>query len=190
MTSDSFSALLDRNRSFAEQFEAGDLTIRPRMSTIILTCVDARVDPAHLFGLGLGDAIVIRNAGGRITRAVMGDLGILSVLAANMPGPSAMQPELVVIHHTDCGLSRLANPAIQEQVAERLGLGHVAWVPLLLFLWTRLGSAPADEPLGLWIRGVIALNAISLVIDASDVIRWLAGERGETVEIASARPAR
>ncbi len=71
-----------------------------------------------------------------------------------------------------------------------LGLGHVVWVPLLLFLWTRLGSAPADEPFGLWIRGVIALNAISLVIDASDVIRWLAGERGETVEIATARPAR
>ena len=122
MTSDSFSALLDRNRSFAEQFEAGDLTIRPRMSTIILTCVDARVDPAHLFGLGLGDAVVIRNAGGRFTRAVMRDLGILSVLAANMPGPGAMQPELVVIHHTDCGMSRLANPAIQEQVATRLGL--------------------------------------------------------------------
>ncbi len=122
MTTDSFTALLDRNRSFAEQFEAGDLTIRPRLSTIILTCVDARVDPAHLFGLGLGDAVVIRNAGGRITRAVMEELSILSVLAANMPGPGAMQPELVVIHHTDCGMCRLANPAIQEQVATRLGL--------------------------------------------------------------------
>ena len=80
------TTLMDRNRGFAEQFEMGDLTIRPRMSTIILTCVDARVDPAHLFGLGLGDAVVIRNAGGRITRAVMGDLGILGVLAANMAG--------------------------------------------------------------------------------------------------------
>ena len=68
-----------------------------------------------------------------------------------------------------------------------LGLGHVAWVPLLFFLWTRLESAPSDEPFGLWIRGVIALNAISLVIDASDVIRWMAGERGETVEITSDR---
>ena len=122
MTTDSFTALVDRNRRFAEQFEAGDLTIRPRMSTIILTCVDARLDPAHLFGLGLGDAVVIRNTGGRITRAVMGDLGILGVLAVNMPGVGAMQPELVVIHHTDCGMSRLANPAIQQQVAERLGL--------------------------------------------------------------------
>ncbi len=121
MTSDSFTTLIDRNRSFAEQFEAGDLTIRPRMSTIILTCLDARVDPAHLFGLGLGDAVVIRNAGGRITPAVMRDFAILGVLGANMPG-GAMQPELVVIHHTDCGMSRLANPAIQQQVAERLGL--------------------------------------------------------------------
>ena len=118
------TTLLDRNRSFAEQFAAGDLKILPRMSTILLTCVDARVDPAHLFGLGLGDAVVIRNAGGRITPAVMGDLGILGVLAAaaNQPGTSPMQPELVVIHHTDCGMSRLANPAIQGQVAKRLGL--------------------------------------------------------------------
>ncbi|MCZ6891240.1 MAG: carbonic anhydrase, partial [Chloroflexi bacterium] len=116
------TALLEYNQSFAEQFEAGELTIRPRMSTIILTCVDARVDPAHLFGLGLGDAVVIRNAGGRITPAVMRELGILGVLSANMPGGGAMQPELVVIHHTDCGMSRLANPAIQEQVAKRLGL--------------------------------------------------------------------
>ncbi len=117
------TTLLDRNRSFAEQFAAGDLKILPRMSTILLTCLDPRVDPAHLFGLGLGDAVVIRNAGGRITPAVMGDLGILGVLAAaaNQPGISPMQPDLVVIHHTDCGMSRLANPSIQEQVAKRLG---------------------------------------------------------------------
>ncbi len=123
MTSDSFTMLLDRNRSFSEQFKAGNLPIRPRMSTIILTCVDSRVDPAHIFGLGLGDAIVMRNAGGRITPEVMRDLAILGVLAANMPRPSAMQPELIVMHHTDCGMCRLANAAIQRQVAERLGVG-------------------------------------------------------------------
>ena len=116
------AALLDRNRSFAEQFEAGDLAIRPRMSTIILTCLDARVDPAHLFALGLGDALVMRNAGGWITPAMLRDLGILGVLGANLPGAPAQQLELVVLHHTDCGMSRLANPAIRQQVAERLGL--------------------------------------------------------------------
>ena len=72
----------------------------------------------------LGDAVVIRNAGGRITPAVIRDLGILGVLAvaANQQGTSPIQPELVVIHHTDCGMSRLANPAIQGQVSKRLGL--------------------------------------------------------------------
>ncbi len=122
MNSDSFTTLLDRNLCFAEQFEAGDLPIRPRMSTILLTCVDSRVDPAHLFGFELGDAVVMRNAGGRITPAVLEDLAILGVLVANMPGSSTMQQELVIVHHTDCGMSRLANAALQQQVAERLGL--------------------------------------------------------------------
>ncbi len=116
------TALLDRNRSFAERFESGDLTIRPNLATLLLTCVDARVDPALLFGLGLGDAVVLRNAGGRVTPAVIKDLAILGVLGANMPGPGPLQPELVVIHHNDCGMSRLANPAIQEQVAKRLSV--------------------------------------------------------------------
>jgi carbonic anhydrase len=65
---------------------------------------------------------VIRNAGGRITAAAMRDLAVLSVLGANMPGNGAMQPELVVMHHTDCGMARLASPPIQQQVAKRLGL--------------------------------------------------------------------
>ena len=116
------TTLLDRNRSFAEQFDGGDLKIRPRLSTILLTCVDFRVDPAHLFRLGLGDALVIRNGGGRITPGVMVDLAVLGVLAANLPGNGTVQVELVVIHHTDCGMGRLANPPIQQQVAKRLGL--------------------------------------------------------------------
>ncbi len=66
-----------------------------------------------------------------------------------------------------------------------LGLGHIAWIPLLIFLSMQLGSAPATDLFGLWIRAVIVIDAISLVIDASDVVRWLTGERGETVELAS-----
>ena len=114
--------LLERNRSITDAFTDGDLLIRPRLSTIVLTCVDSRVDLAHIFDLGLGDAVVIRNAGGRVTPAVMGDLAVLGVLAANMPGASPMQPELVVMHHTDCGMGRLADPTVQQQVAKRLGL--------------------------------------------------------------------
>ena len=116
------STLLNRNRVFSEHFQAGDLPMRPKMATILLTCVDSRVDPAHLLGLELGDAVVIRNDGGRITPAVMKDLAILGVLGANMPGAVPMQPEIVVIHHTDCGMSRMVVPAIQRQVAEKLGI--------------------------------------------------------------------
>ena len=63
-----------------------------------------------------------------------------------------------------------------------LGLGHVLWVPLIWFLWTRLGDIPAGGFYGIWIRAVMALNAASLAIDVVDVIRYVAGDRAETVE--------
>ena len=62
-----------------------------------------------------------------------------------------------------------------------LGLGHVFWIPLLWFLWTRLDETPSDTFFGLWLRVLITLNALSLVIDTADVIRYIAGEREETV---------
>ena len=62
-----------------------------------------------------------------------------------------------------------------------LGLGHLPWVPLVWFLGTRLGEIPPDDFYGIWIRALIALNTTSLVIDAVDVIRYLAGDRRETV---------
>lgn len=117
-----FLTLMDRNRTFAEEFRSGDLAIRPRLSTFILTCLDARVDPAHVFRLGLGDAIVMRNGGGWVTPAVLRDLAILGALNANLPGGAFSQPQLVVIHHTDCGMGRLANPPMQEQLANMLGI--------------------------------------------------------------------
>ena len=64
-----------------------------------------------------------------------------------------------------------------------LGLGHIAWVPLLYFLWTRLHVVPADDGFGIWMRVLMTLNAFSLVIDAVDVIRYIAGDRAKTVEV-------
>ncbi len=63
-----------------------------------------------------------------------------------------------------------------------LGLGHILWVPLLAWLWTRLGEIPADDVFGIWVRALVVLNAISLVIDAVDVARYVAGDRAEVVE--------
>jgi hypothetical protein len=62
-----------------------------------------------------------------------------------------------------------------------LGLGHILWIPLVGWLAFRLGQIPADDAFGLWVRGVILVNAVSLVIDTADVIRFAAGDRKELV---------
>ncbi len=62
-----------------------------------------------------------------------------------------------------------------------LGLGHILWIPLLLFLWTRLDQIPADDFFGVWVRVLMALNAMSLALDAADVFRYISGDRQETV---------
>ncbi len=66
-----------------------------------------------------------------------------------------------------------------------LGLGHIPWIPLLYFLWARIDQIPADDFFGLWIRGLMMLNAVSLFIDIVDVGRYIAGERTETVDNVS-----
>ncbi len=63
-----------------------------------------------------------------------------------------------------------------------VGLGHYPWFPLLFFLWTRLDHIPADDFFGIWIRVLMVANALSLVIDTEEAVRWVAGDREETVQ--------
>jgi len=63
-----------------------------------------------------------------------------------------------------------------------LGLGHFVWFPLLAWLATRIGQIPADGAYGVWLRVLMVINATSLVIDVVDVVRYVAGDRQETVE--------
>jgi len=114
--------LIERNRRFAETFAHGQLSMRPSRSTFIVTCLDARIDPGRIFGLEVGDAVVIRNAGGRVTADVLRDLTVLGFLASTVPGTSPLVPEVVVVHHTDCGMARLADPQTQRALAERLAV--------------------------------------------------------------------
>ncbi len=62
-----------------------------------------------------------------------------------------------------------------------LGLGHAPWFVLIPYLLTQLGEIPADDFFGLWIRGVIVVNGISLLFDVVDVIRYARGERAPMV---------
>jgi len=58
-----------------------------------------------------------------------------------------------------------------------LGLMHTPWIPLEIYLIWQLNMYPASQPMGLWIRGLIILNGISLIIDLLDVVRYILGER-------------
>ena len=113
------TTLVERHQTFVESFDSGDLAIPPALSTVILTCVDARVDPAHVFGLDLGDALVLRNPGAKVTSSVLQDLAVLGALAAGWPGDREL--ELVIVAHTGCGMAKLAEPAVQQRLADRLG---------------------------------------------------------------------
>ena len=113
--------LTDRNRGFAATYE-GDTGIVPKFSTIVLTCLDARVDPAHFLGLKPGEALVMRNAGGRVTRDVELDIGILWTLGAKLMGDKFNGMELAIVQHADCGLERLAIPELQVGLSQRLGV--------------------------------------------------------------------
>ena len=62
-----------------------------------------------------------------------------------------------------------------------LGLGHIVWIPMLVFLFPALGEFSATDAVGLWIRVLFVINGISLVIDAVDVTRFIAGERAKTI---------
>lgn len=118
----SVQTLLDRNRAFADDFSARDLPIMPKLGTVVLTCVDSRVDPAHFVGLELGDAVVIRNAGARVTPEVVQELGMLSFLAQRLTGADRVPMELVIIQHTDCGAERFADPQVQMALQKKLGI--------------------------------------------------------------------
>ncbi len=62
-----------------------------------------------------------------------------------------------------------------------MGAAHVLWIPLLVYLWARMGAYPAVEPFGAWMRLVMLLNAASLVFDVVDLTRYVRGERDELV---------
>ena len=91
-----------RNQEFAAHQFTADLTPLGTLKTMIISCVDARVDPAHILGLEPGDAMVIRSIGGRVTPATLQTISMLLSIGAN-PGKMT----LIVLHHTQCGITRM-----------------------------------------------------------------------------------
>jgi carbonic anhydrase len=108
--------MLARNKQFAAK-ETSDGMLPPSLpealpmvKALIITCADMRVDPAHVLGVELGEAVVIRNIGGRITPGLIeqiGMLGRIGQVAGEAPGGGG-EFHLVILQHTDCGITRLA----------------------------------------------------------------------------------
>lgn len=120
--------LLERNERFARTYTPAPLAL-PTAQVVIVTCLDHRVDPAIILGLRLGDAPVIRNAGGRVTQAVIDDIAYLGYLAEQLSGGQLADGrlfEVAVIHHTQCGTGFLADPSFRHQAAEATGLSEAA----------------------------------------------------------------
>jgi carbonic anhydrase len=120
--------LLERNQQFASTYTPGPLA-EPTAQVVIVTCLDHRVDPAVTLGLRLGDAPVIRNAGGRVTQAVIDDIAYLAYLAEQLFGGQGADDrlfEVAVVHHTQCGTGLLADPGFRQQAAEATGLPEAA----------------------------------------------------------------
>jgi carbonic anhydrase len=120
--------LLERNEQFARTYTPVALGL-PAAKVVVVTCLDHRVDPAIVLGLQLGDAPVIRNAGGRVTQAVIDDIAYLAFLAEQFFGGQLEDDrlfEVAVIHHTQCGTGFLADPSFRHRAAEATGLGEAA----------------------------------------------------------------
>ena len=113
--------MLERNKEFAKsERAAGTLPpslpeALPHVKALIVTCADMRVDPAYLLGVKLGEAVVLRNIGGRITPGLMEQIGLLGRIgqvAGAAPGGGG-EFHIVVLQHTDCGITRLnGDPAL------------------------------------------------------------------------------
>src|SRR5881227_4415109 len=100
------------NDAYAASFNKGDLPMPPARHVAVLTCMDARLHPARFLGLELGDAHVIRNAGGRASDDAIRSL----VISEQLLGTNTV----VVIHHTDCGMLTFSNDDLRTKVKQDL----------------------------------------------------------------------
>jgi carbonic anhydrase len=109
--------MLQRNKDFAAQQSAAGALMPslpralPKVKAVIIGCADMRVDPAHVLGIKPGEAVVIRNIGGRVTPGLLEQLGLLGRIgevAGEIPG-GGREFHLIVLQHTDCGITRLVD---------------------------------------------------------------------------------
>ena len=110
--------LLRNAEAYAASFDKGDLPLPPARKVAVVACMDARLNPFGILGLTEGDAHVIRNAGGVVTDDTIRSLAISQRLLAT--------EEIVLIHHTDCGMLTFSDDDFKRQVQDDTGI-KPAW---------------------------------------------------------------
>ena len=109
-----YDAFLKANQTYAETFAHGHLPMPPGRRVAVLTCMDARLHPEKFLGLEIGDAHMIRNAGGRASDDAIRSL----VISQRLLGTN----EIAVIHHTDCGMLTFTNKQLADKIQQDLGV--------------------------------------------------------------------
>jgi len=104
---------LKNNEAFAAGFDKGDLPLPPAKKVAIVACMDARLNPYPILGLSMGDAHVIRNAGGVITDDEIRSLAISQHLLGT--------EQIMLIHHTDCGMLTFSDSDFEQMLVEHAG---------------------------------------------------------------------
>ncbi len=105
---------LAANRLYAQTFDKGDKALPPARRVAVVACMDARIETGRLLGLEEGDAHVIRNAGGVVTDDVIRSLTISQRLLGTT--------EIVLIHHTDCGMLTFTDDAVKADIERDTGV--------------------------------------------------------------------
>ena len=106
--------LVRNSETYADSFTKGSLPMPPGLHVAVVACMDARLDPARVLGLEEGDAHVIRNAGGVVTEDAIRSL----VISQRLLGTT----EIVLIHHTDCGMVTFTDDAVKQQILDDVGI--------------------------------------------------------------------
>jgi carbonic anhydrase len=106
--------LLRNAEQYAESFDKGDLPLPPARKLAVVACMDARLIPTRVLGLDEGDAHVIRNAGGVVTDDTIRSLSISQRLLGT--------EEIVLIHHTDCGMLTFTDDGFKRAVQDETGI--------------------------------------------------------------------
>jgi carbonic anhydrase len=115
--------LFERNQDFAHNGFNADLKMMPSAKTLIIGCVDPRVDPMDIFKLQPGEAAILRNVGGRVTPDTLETLAILREVTHGAGGKIGPGSNLIVLHHTDCGIKHCYHRA-PGMLAEHVGVAE------------------------------------------------------------------